>query len=92
MLFFWTLYVKESDGIFDFWPKEKNRPGSVQHEGFTLLIIAKFDSLLNIPLYECARVPFMLTGKVRSNNALTGNFYALYLFLFAVALLCCNVL
>ncbi len=45
------------DGIVDFLPKEKNRPGIVQHEGFTLLNIVQFDSLLNIPLYEFAHVP-----------------------------------
>ncbi len=39
---------------------------SLQRAGFTLLVPAWFGALLDIPLYEYARVPLMLTGKAKS--------------------------
>ncbi len=63
---------------------------------FAAVITAQCDARFNIPLYQCAFCSVTAHAHrksiVRSNNALTGNFYVVYLFLFAVALLCWTTL
>ncbi len=59
---------------------------------FAAVITAQCDAPFNIPLYQCAFCSVTAHAHrksiVRSNNAPTGNFYVVYLFLFAVLLLC----
>ncbi len=61
---------------------------------FPAVITTQCDALFNIPLYQCAFCSFTAhahrKSRVFSNNAPTGSFYVVYLFLFAVALLCCS--
>ncbi len=67
-------------------PKTPHRQAVFRFHSPPAVITAPCDAPFNIPLYQYSSHAHR-KSRVRSNNAPTGNFYVVYLFLFAVALL-----
>ncbi len=77
--------------IFGHWKDMPRHPAVFRFHSPPAVITAQCDTPFNIPLYQCAFCSVTAhahrKSRVRSNNAPTGSFYVVYLFLFAVALL-----